>query len=716
MGVYNETRRLLLYTYSDKESVMTTAKPSTTSTSIHPAFDWRRVAYLALLSRTLDELEEGELTPKGLVKYQFSARGHELGQVLLSQLLTHPHDGASVYYRSRPFMLGIGLDLIDALAAGMTKAGGLSDGRDVGVVFNMPSSGGITVLPNAADVGSQYTPGVGWAQAVRYYVDVLREESWDGAMAVIFGGDGSVAANGFWSALTIATTLQLPVLFVIEDNELAISVQGSLQTPGGNIARNLSSFTQLRVWDGRGYIPAETATLVFESVKHVRSGAGPGLLHLVVPRISGHSSVDNQAYKSSEDLRRDAQRDPIPALKNYLVPALMSPQEWEALQARARREVQAALEEALARPEPEASAITRHVWHDPAHPAQQGGPTPSGVTFPPGSETPQPPDPVRINMVEAIRRTLDAELAVNPRALIFGEDVGRKGGVHTATLGLQAKYGERRVFDTSLSEEGIVGRAVGMVIAGLTPIPEIQYRKYADPAMEQIHNCGTIRWRTANRFAAPVVIRMSGGYRKIGDPWHSVTEEIAYAHSVGWKVAVPSNAEDAVGLLRTALRGDDPVIFFEHRAMYDAPWARRPYPGDAYMIPFGLARIIQTGDALTVVTWGAMVERCELAAKTLDEAIEIIDLRTLQPWDKTSVLTSVRKTSKCLIVHEDIGFGGFGAEIAATIAEEAFEYLDGPIMRIAAPQVMTPYSQKLMEGVVPTVSRIRRGMERLLAY
>ena len=687
----------------------------TTQTPLHPAFDWHRVAYLVLLSRALDELEEKELTPKGLVKYQFSARGHELGQVLLSQLVTHPHDGASVYYRTRPFMLGVGLDLVDALAAGMTRAGGLSDGRDVGVVFNMPSQGGVTVLPNAADVGSQYTPGAGWAQAIRYYVEVLKDESWEGAMAVIFGGDGSVASNGFWSALTITTTLKLPALFVVEDNELAISVQGALQTPGGNIARNLTSFQNLRVWDGRGYVPEEAAAILTEAVQHVRSGAGPGLVHLVVPRISGHSSVDNQAYKTAEDLARDAERDPIPWLRAYLVPAFMSQEAWDQLQAQAQQAVQDALAAALARPEPEVTSVTRHVWHDPAHPAQQGGPTPSGLTFPPGSSTPQPPEPTRINMVEAIRRTLDVELAVNPRALVFGEDVGRKGGVHTATLGLQAKYGEGRVFDTSLSEEGIMGRSVGMVIAGLTPIPEIQYRKYADPAMEQIHNCGTVRWRTANRFAAPVVVRMSGGYRKIGDPWHSVTEEITYAHAVGWKVAVPSNAEDAVGLLRTALRGDDPVIFFEHRAMYDAAWARRPYPGDHYMIPFGRARIIRPGDELTVVTWGAMVERCDFAAQDLD-GVEIIDLRTLQPWDQETVLASIAKTGKCLIVHEDVVFGGFGAEIAAFIAEEAFELLDGPVMRIGAPQVMTPYSQKLMEGVVPSVGRIREGMIQLLAY
>ena len=695
---------------------MTPTTTTSPATPLHPDFDWRRVAYLTMLSRTLDEMEEGDLTPRGLVKYQFSARGHELDQILLSQLITHPHDGASVYYRCRPFALGSGLTATEALAAGMTKAGGINDGRDVGVVFNLPRRTGATILPNAGDVGSQYTPGVGWAQAVHYYVEELGDESWQGALAVIFGGDGSVASNGFWSALTMATTLQLPVLFVIEDNKLAISVHGHLQTPGGDIARNLASFTDLTIWDGSGTRPAETAQLVADAVAHVRAGNGPGLLHVVVPRMSGHSLVDNQAYKTLEDLARDARLDPLPALRDYLVPALMSGEEWDALFEQARSDAQAALEEAMSWPEPDVESVTRHVWHDPAHPAQMGGPAASGLKLSAGTDVPHPSEPTRVNMVDAIRRTLDVELSVNPRAMVFGEDVGRKGGVHAATLGLQKKYGENRVFDTSLSEEGIIGRSVGMVIAGLTPIPEIQFRKYADPAEEQLHNCGSTRWRTANHFASPVVVRIPGGYRKIGDPWHSVTDEVAFAHAVGWKVAVPSNAEDAVGLLRTALRGDDPVIFFEHRAMLDAPWARRPYPGDDFMLPFGQARITRPGDELTVVTWGAMVERCEQAADQLDAGIEIIDLRTLQPWDESGVLASVRKTSKCLIVHEDIGFGGFGAEIAAIVADEGFEHLDGPVLRVTSPQVLVPYSQKLMSGVVPSVERIRAGMEKLLAY
>ena len=684
---------------------------------IHPAFDWQAVARCILVSRTMDDLEEAELYPQGLVPYQFSARGHELGQVLISQLLDQPMDAASVYYRSRPFMLGAGLTIEEAFACGMARVGSVSAGRDVGVVFNMPRRGRATVLPMAGDVGSQYTPAIGWAQAIQYRVRRLGETAAASSMVVIFGGDGSVATNGFWSALTMATTLRLPVLFVIEDNGYAISVRKHLQTPEGNIAENLAAFQNLRIWQGSGTAPAGTANLVAEAVNYVRQWAGPALLRLEVPRLSGHSGHDNQAYKPAELLQAEWAQDPLPALRDYLVPACLPPAGWEALVADVQAEVAAARDAALQQPQPDTANITRHVWHDDADPAGVGGLAAEGIVLPAGDPTPQVSDPRRINLVEAIRRTLDSELATNPRLVVFGEDVGEKGGVHIATMALQARHGEERVFDTSLSEEGIIGRAVGLALAGLMPAPEIQFRKYADPATEQLNNCGTLRWRTANRFAAPIVVRVAGGFgRKVGDPWHSVTSEVTFAHAVGWRVAFPSNAEDAVGLLRAALRGNDPTIFFEHRAQMDAAWARRPYPGDAYVVPFGQARFVSRGSALTVVTWGAMVERCELAARELDAGIEVLDLRTIVPWDKEAVLASVRKTSKCLIVHEDIGLGGFGAEIAATIAQEAFMDLDGPVERLAAPPVPVPFNYALMNAVVPGVAEIRQRMADLLAF
>ncbi len=685
-------------------------------TELHPTFDWHKIARLALASRMMDELEENELTPQGLVTYQFSARGHELGQLLISQLLDKPMDAAGVYYRSRPFLLGSGFTLVEAFASDMVRVGSLSGGRDVGVVFSMERRSGALVLPNAADVGSQYTPAAGYAQAIRFHVELLGNQAAAGSIVVVFGGDGSVASNGFWSALTIATTLKLPLLFVIEDNGYAISVKSAAQTPGSNIAANLASFQNLTVWDGSGTEPVETAVLVEKAVSHVRSGKGPGLLRLTVPRLSGHSSVDNQAYKTAEEREAEWKRDPIAALKAAMVPDLLSAKAWGDLENEVKAAVTAAKEEAVQQPYAEAETAVQYVLFDPKKPQIVGGVMVDGIELPGGNNTPQPPDPRRINFVEAVRRTLEVELAVNPRCLLFGEDVGYKGGVHAASLGLQKQYGELRVFDTSLNEEGIVGRAVGMAVAGLMPVPEIQFRKYADPATEQINNLGTIRWRTNGRFAAPLVIRIPGGFRKIGDPWHSVTSEVIFAHQPGLLFACPSNAEDAVGLLRTALRGNDPVIFFEHRAMLDAAWARRPYPGDEYMLPFGKANLVTQGDDLTVVTWGAMVERCELAAKEVEGRVEIIDLRTLVPWDKEAVLDSVRKTSKCLIVHEDIGFAGFGAEVAATIVAEAFLDLDAPVERVTAPSVPVPFSTRLMEGVVPTVEKIRTWMERLLAF
>ncbi|MCP4358381.1 MAG: pyruvate dehydrogenase [Chloroflexi bacterium] len=661
-------------------------------------------------------MEENELVSRGLVTYQFSARGHELGQLLLSQLLDRPFDAANVYYRSRPFMLGSGLTLTEAFASDMARSGSINGGRDAGVVFNMPRRKRALILPMSGDVGSQYTPTAGYAQAILTHKTLLNTPNVDDSICVAFGGDGTVASNGFWSALTIATTLELPLLFVIEDNGYAISVKGPAQTPGSNIAANLASFKNLAVWDGSGTNPAETANLVHTAVRHVRSGSGPGLLRLTVPRLSGHSSMDNQAYKTDEEKAAEWNQDPIPALHDYLVPGLLDEKGWEQLLNDAQRDVNQACDAAVAQPYEPVETVTNYMLSTPHKLQQVGGLAAEGIELPRGSDLPQPPDPRRINMIEAIRRTLDVELALNPRLLVFGEDVGFKGGVHAATLGLQTKYGDGRVFDTSLNEEGIIGRSVGMAYAGLVPVPEIQFRKYADPATEQINNSGTVRWRTNGRFAAPVVIRIPGGFRKIGDPWHSVTSEVTFAHQPGLLFAAPSNAEDTVGLLRTAMRGNDPVIFFEHRAMLDAAWARRPYPGDDYMIPFGKARFTTQGDDLTVVTWGAMVERCELAAQEINANIEIVDLRTLAPWDETAVFNSVRKTSKCVIVHEDIGFGGFGAEIAAAIVSQCFLDLDAPIERVTAPICPVPFSTRLMDGVVPTVPTIRQKMEEVIGF
>ncbi|WP_207416756.1 transketolase C-terminal domain-containing protein [Roseomonas haemaphysalidis] len=676
--------------------------------------DWRRVAYLLHVSRALDALEEKTLVPEKKVLYQFSARGHDMAQILLGLGLDHRHDAACGYYRSRPMLLALGVAVEDALGSSMARAGGYSDGRDIGVVFNYPNRQGASALPMCGGVGAQYTPTVGWAQAVEYHRTVLRDASYEGAIGVVLGGDASVASNGFWAALTAATTQKLPVLFYIEDNGYGISVPGHFQTPGADIAANLASFGNLHVLSGDGTEPAEAAALIAAAQAHVRGRQGPCLLRLRVPRLQGHSFQDTQAYKPAELVAEEWARDPLPKLRAQLVPALMSGAEWDALAAEAAAAVEAAREAAERRPVAAPETVLRHVFAEGEAPVL-GGLRAAGIA-PRATDTAPRPEGARINMVTAIRRTLEHELDTNPRVLLFGEDIGPKGGVHAVTLGLQEKFGESRVFDTSLSEEGIVGRAVGMAMAGLMPVPEIQFRKYADPATEQINDCGTLRWRTNNRFAAPMVLRMPVGFFKCGDPWHSQTNEVQFVHAPGWRVAVPSNAEDAVGLLRTALRGDDPTMFLEHRAMLDTAWARRPYPGDDYAIPFGSARTTVSGDAITVVTWGAMVERCEEAARLSGHSVEVIDLRTLMPWDSAAVLASVARTHRCLIVHEDLRTGGFGAEIAAVVADEAFMQLDAPVARLAMPDIPSPHNPVLLDHVVPSVVRIREKIDALVAF
>ncbi|MGH8133513.1 MAG: transketolase C-terminal domain-containing protein, partial [Steroidobacteraceae bacterium] len=488
------------------------------------------------------------------------------------------------------------------------------------------------------------------------------------------------------------------------------------QTPGGNIAANLRAFAGLVILEGDGSDPRAAADLTRRAVAQVREERAPLLLRLTVPRLSGHSGQDTQAYKSAETLREERGRDPLWHLHGFLVPDVMPEAEWTGLEKGARREVEEAVARALARRLPDPRELTRHVFARSADGTcelqQQGGLAPEGHVFPRSSAAAQP-EATRINMLTAIRRTLDAELASNARMVVFGEDVGPKGGVHGATLGLQEKYGAARVFDTSLSEEGIIGRAVGMTLAGLLPVAEIQFRKYADTAAEQLNDCGTLRWRTGNRFAAPMVVRMPGGFFKCGDPWHSQTNEVAWVHGIGWQVAVPSNAEDAVGLLRSALRGNDPVIFFEHRAMLDGAWARRPYPGNEFVVPFGAARVVRPGTEVTVVTWGAMVERCELAAAESQVDAEVLDLRTLSPWDRRAVLASAGKTHRCLIVHEDNLTAGFGAEIAATLAQESFFSLEAPIERLTMPDIPSPHSPVLLEAALPDVARITRVIQQL---
>ncbi|MEO8337767.1 MAG: transketolase C-terminal domain-containing protein, partial [bacterium] len=470
--------------------------------------------------------------------------------------------------------------------------------------------------------------------------------------------------------------------------------------------------------DGDGCDPGQSAQLIAECVDHVRSGAGPALIHLTVPRLSSHSGPDNQkGYRTDADISADDARDPLPRLRTHLVPAFMSESDWAGLEAEVARDVEAGATVARARPVPDASNVKRFVY---AEELREGDARTFGGMSAEERETLGGSDRVAddgdvMRLAEAVRRTLASELKANKKLVVFGEDVGRKGGVHLVTEGLQKKFGADRVFDTSLSEEGIIGRAVGMALNGLVPVAEIQFRKYADPAHEQLNNTGTMRWRTANQFAAPIVVRMPGGFGKdVGDPWHSISGEVTWAHALGWQVAMPSNAADAVGLLRAAMRSQNPTIFFEHRSLLMTSDGSARYPGDDYVLPFGCANTLRDGDGITVVTWGAMVHRCVDAADRFTGDVDLLDLRTIAPWDREAVLASVRRTGRCLIVHEDTQTAGFGAEIAAVLAREAFWFLDAPIERLTVEDVPMPYHPVLLEAVLPDADRIAERIQVLL--
>ncbi len=704
---------------------MTTIKPeqSTRPDKASGSLDWRRIAYVALASRMMDDVEEAtnrnrtNVPKEHLVLYQFSARGHDVAQSILGSMMTGRHDAAGAYYRSRPLLLSLGLEFEDALASPLGRAGGFSDGRDIGVVCNLASDSGAIVLPMSGDVGSQYTPSAGWAQSIQYHRDVLKDSSYTGSAAVVLGGEASVATNGFWSALTLATTLRLPMLFYIEDNGLGISVKGEMQTPGANIAKNLRSFANLFIRDGDGTDPAQTAVLLEECFTQVRSGKGPALIRLTVPRLCNHSGPDNQrGYRTEAEIAQDERRDPLPRLRAHSLANGMSESDWDDLEREVERDVNRALDAARKRPAPEAATVKKFIYEEEEGAREAFG----GMTRAERKSLPSSPTPAEngevVRFAEAVRRTLARELEVNSKLLVFGEDVGRKGGVHLVTEGLQKKFGSARVFDTSLSEEGIIGRSVGMAISGLMPVAEIQFRKYADPATEQLNNCGTMRWRTANQFAAPIVVRMPGGFGKdVGDPWHSLSSEVTWAHAIGWQVCIPSNASDAVGLLRSAMRSGNPTIFFEHRSLLMTSDGSSRYPGDDYMIPLGQARKMREGSDLTLITWGAMVHRCVDAVEQFADSIDMIDLRTIAPWDRQMVVESVNKTGRCLIVHEDTMTAGFGAEIAAVVASECFWNLDAPVERLTVEDVPMPYHPVLLNAVLPDSPKIVERIEALLA-
>jgi 2-oxoisovalerate dehydrogenase E1 component len=681
----------------------------------HPSAEWwLLVLERALISRAMDDLEvtkdyrpNPDKPLEGKLKFQFGAKGHEIPQLIAAALLNHPHDAATVYYRSRPLMLGVGLTPFEAFASNMHKLEGVSGGRDIGVVFNHKQPGGVTVLPASGDVGAQFTPAVGWAQAVQYRAQEMGQEEYSGAIALAHAGDGATSTNGFWAAVNIAVPRRLPYVLLIEDNRYALSVPWRYQTAAPSIADNLSNFQGLAIQSVEGGDIPALYSAIYQAIDSARHGEGAQMVHVKVPRLTGHNWQDPAAYKSTEEKEEDAQRDPLARLISYLqdensVPAAKIEEMQERAAQFAKEQAEAAWEQGN---DPSPDDAVTHLF-GPAQAVPENSPVTEGP---------------RLTMQQAINQTLRDEMERDPTILVFGEDVGAFGGVHRVTDGLQARFGEARCFDTSLNEEGIIGRSVGMAVNGLRPVPEIQFRKYADPAHEQITDAGSLRWRTHGRFNAPIVLRIPVGYQIMGgDPWHAVCGEAMFAHLPGWQVVYPSNATDAVGLLRTALRGDGPVMFLEHRLLYRLREANAPYPGPDYQLPFGKARTVRQGDDVLIVTWGDTVYRSLEAANAVAQATgaetRIMDLRTVVPWDKVAVISAVKEIGRVLIVHEDTVTCGFGAEIAAQIADEAFVYLDAPVRRVACADVPSPTHQNLFEAVMPTSRKIQAALEELVRF
>ena len=675
---------------------------------------------LACVSRALDD-REISLQKQSRVFFQISGAGHEALLLALARHLRPGYDWFFPYYRDRALMLGLGVTPVEILLQAVGSAADpASGGRQ------MPCHWGFAdknVVTQSSPTGSQCIPAVGCAEAARY---ISRRPDLPGCSAhgdeltYVSLGEGATSEGEFWESLNTACTLHLPVLFLVADNGYAISVPVSEQSPA-RVSELVRGFRGLEVHhvDGRDYFAARRTAM--KAIDHVRAGVGPGLIHATVTRPYSHSAADTQSkYRLAEELAEEAEHDPILQLQRSLIKGRVLTDEQAAeIRADARRVVAAAAKEALAAPRPDPKGVTEHVYVLPSIPeprAYRDDECGEEVTF-----------------GEAIRLTLHEQMAADDRIRVFGEDVADareavlanvegKGGVFGTTHGLQRAFGLARCYNTPLSEANIVGRAVGQGLRGLRPAPEIQFFDYVWPAMQQIKSeAATIRWRSNGAFHCPTVIRIPiGGYLSGGAIWHSQCGESIFAHVPGLLIAFPSRARDAAGLLRAAFRCEDPVLFLEHKHLLRQPYARDPYPPADFVVPFGRADYVRRGDDLTVVTWGATVEKSRQAAARLEEedgcSVEIVDLRTIVPWDHEMVAESVRRTGKLLVVHEDILTAGFGAEVAAWVASELFCDLDGPVRRVGAKDTLVAYEPTLEAATLPQVDDIAAAARELIAF
>ena len=681
---------------------------------------------LACISRALDD-REISLQKQSRVFFQISGAGHEALLLALSRHLRPAYDWFFPYYRDRALMLGLGVTpreiLLQAVGSADDPASG---GRQ------MPCHWGFAdknVVTQSSPTGSQCIPAVGCAEAARY---ISRRPELPGCTAhgdeltYVSLGEGATSEGEFWESLNTACTMHLPVLYLVADNGYAISVPVTEQGPAP-VNELVRGFRGLEVHhvDGRDYFAARRTGR--KAIEHVRAGVGPGLIHATVTRPYSHSAADTQSkYRPPEELEEEAQHDPILLFQRSLVKGrVLTEEEAAAIRVEARQTVAEAAKEALAAPRPDPATVTDHVWVLPSIP-DPPEPAPAAAADGDGAVE-------EVTFGEAIRRTLHEQMAADERIRVFGEDVADareavlanvegKGGVFGTTHGLQRAFGLARCYNTPLSEANIVGRAVGQALRGLKPAPEIQFFDYVWPAMQQIKSeAATIRWRSNGAFSCPMVLRVPiGGYLSGGAIWHSQCGESIFAHVPGLLVAFPSRARDAAGLLRAAFRCDDPVLFLEHKHLLRQPYARDPYPPPEHVVPFGRAAYVRRGRDLTIVTWGATVEKSRQAAARLEEesgaTVEIVDLRTLVPWDHETVADSVRRTGKLLVVHEDVITCGFGAEVSAWVSSELFCDLDGPVRRVGAKDTHVAYEPTLEAATLPQVDDIAEAARQLIAF
>jgi len=671
---------------------------------------------IMLLSRRLDD-REILLKRQNRIFFQISGAGHEAIGVAAGTVLKAGHDWFYPYYRDRALCLALGVTALDMLLAAVGAAEDPSSGgRQMPSHWSFPK---LHIVTCSSPTGTQFLQAVGCAQAGLY----LNPESDE--VTLVSAGDGATSEGEFWEALNAACLERLPVIFLIEDNGYAISVPIEKQTAGGNIARLVEGFPgllRLEV-DGTDYVAS--VRVMVEAAAWCRERRGPALIRASCIRPYSHSlSDDERLYKTDEERAAEAARDPLRNFPRWLLAeGIAEPQTLERIGHEVELEIQAATERALEADAPEPETIFLHLYSDRVDPTSE-----QFSTMPHFEGEPR-------TMVDEINLTLAEEMRRDPRILVFGEDVadcGReenlgkvkgKGGVFKATAGLQIEFGSRRCFDTPLAEAAIVGRAIGMATRGLKPIVEIQFFDYIWPAMMQIRNeLANIRWRSNNGFSAPVVIRVPiGGYLGGGAVYHSQCGEVEFTHIPGLRVVMPSNALDACGLLRTAIRCDDPVLFLEHKRLYREPYNRSPHPGPDFMIPFGCARLVKPGRNLTMITYGALVQKCLLATAEIEKqepgrSIEIIDLRSLAPYDWEAIRASVVKTSRVLVAYEDCLSWGYGAEIAARVADELFGYLDAPVLRVAAKDTWVAYNPQLEDVILPQVDDLASAARKLLEY